>query len=84
MPLALTPAEKIKRARALLAECRAMPEPTGGHARGTWVVKMRSRLMHADRFLRPRLRADPFSPAERAEADALRAEIDALYPSVKR
>lgn len=83
MPLALTPAEKIRRARALIAECRAMPEPAG-KARGAWVVKMRSRLNHADKMLRPhRFRADLFSAVERADANTLRAEINALYPSVK-
>jgi len=84
MPLALNPAEKIKRAAMLIAECRAMPEPPRGQARGRWVVKMRSRLGRATRLIEPkRFRLhDDFSDTERAQASALLAEVDRLYPHV--
>lgn len=82
MPLKLKPAEKIRRAESLIAECRAMPEPPRGNKHGHWVVKMRSRLNHATRLIERRRfqLCDDFSATERARADELLNEIDALYP----
>jgi hypothetical protein len=82
MPLALSPKIKINRARQLVAECRAMPEPPKGQAHGHWKIKVHSRLGRADKLIRRKTyRArDGFNGAERAQADELIAEIDALWP----
>ena len=82
MPLALKPSVKIQRARALLAECRALTEPPMGQAHGHWKVKLRSRLSRAARLIERKSyrRRDDFAADERATADALLKEIDALWP----
>ena len=82
MPLDLSPKTKLDRARQLIAECRAMPEPPMGQAHGHWKVKMRSRLARAAKLIESkRCRArDDFNDAERAEAQRLFGVIDQIWP----
>lgn len=83
MPMALTVDERVRRARMLIDECRSMPEPSGGHSHGRWIVKMRSRLIRAERLLKPPARLLQATADDHRKIDLLLQEIDGLYPSVR-
>ncbi len=51
MPAKLSAETHLERARQLVREIEALlaAEPTDPHAHGTWIVKLKSKIGHADR-----------------------------------
>jgi hypothetical protein len=88
MPAALTPTERLTRAQDLVAQARALTEPSSAHAHGRWVVRRRALLGKAQDLLRrdvtTRRNNKPFTAEQTTQATALLQAIDQLWPQLRK
>lgn len=92
MPKKLAPAETLERARTMLDEANALPEPTDPRKHTGWIAKIRSLLYNAQRWIErypplSGIKAHPasthYTPEQTAQGQSMLAEIEQKWPKAK-